>query len=114
MGIYKSAMGKAVDMSSLAAKNETVRAVSNVNVNARGDTVDSTGKVIVPITSKVSNSYSKTVGNKSAHPRPPLPVNVPYVPPIQVDELTMEELELDSASEEEIEIEQTKAKAKKK
>ena len=58
---HRTAMGKTVDMSALQAKNERTRAVGNMNVNARGDTIDSTGKIIQPITSKVNDAYAKTV-----------------------------------------------------
>ena len=64
---YRTAMGKTIDMASLTAKNEKVRAVGNMSVNARGDTIDAQGKVVVPSTSKVSSGYQKTVGNKSAN-----------------------------------------------
>lgn len=67
MGTYRSALGKQVDMSALAAKNQRVRAVGNMSVNARGDTIDSQGRIIQPVTEKVTNNYSKTVGNRSAH-----------------------------------------------
>ena len=42
--IYKSAMGKTVDMGSLLLRNEQTRAVGNMNVNARGDRLDSNNK----------------------------------------------------------------------
>jgi hypothetical protein len=44
--IYKTAQGKTVDMGSLLLQNETVRAVGNMNVNARGDLIDSSNQVI--------------------------------------------------------------------
>ena len=61
MAIYRTAQGRRLDMAQLAAKNEKTRAVGNMNVNARGDTIDSHGKVIVPVTKKVGNRYSNTV-----------------------------------------------------
>ena len=63
----KTALGKNLDMDSLILKNEKVRAVGNMNVNARGDTIDGHNKVIVPVSDKVANSYAKTVGNRSSH-----------------------------------------------
>lgn len=68
MTSYRTAQGRTLDMSALAAKNEKTRAVGNMKVNARGDTIDSQGRVIEPVTSKVNKHYSKTVGNKSALP----------------------------------------------
>ena len=50
MRIYKTAQGKRVDIAALASQNETVRAVGNMKVNARGDTIDGFGKVVVPAT----------------------------------------------------------------
>jgi hypothetical protein len=44
--VYRSAQGKAVDIGALLLQNEQVRAVGNMNVNARGDVLDSNNKVI--------------------------------------------------------------------
>lgn len=68
MAKYKTAQGKVVDMSALASRNEKTRAVGNMKVNARGDTIDSTGRIIKPATTKVNETYAKTVGNRSAQP----------------------------------------------
>ena len=46
--IYSSARGKVVDMGALRLRNEQVRAVGNMGVNARGDRIDSKGNVIDP------------------------------------------------------------------
>ena len=46
--IYSSARGKTVDMGALRLKNEQVRAVGNMGVNARGDRIDSQGNIIDP------------------------------------------------------------------
>ena len=46
-GISRSAMGKSVDMGALVSRNEKVRAVGNMNVNARGDILDSNNKIIL-------------------------------------------------------------------
>jgi len=57
--IYKSAMGKPVDMGSLLLQNEQVRAVGNMNVNARGDRLDSNNRVIEPKNLQVQRKYNK-------------------------------------------------------
>lgn len=44
--VYKSAQGKVIDMGALILQNENVRAVGNMNVNARGDLLDSDNRVI--------------------------------------------------------------------
>jgi hypothetical protein len=105
---YKSAMGKSIDMSALAARNEHTRAVGNMSVNARGDTIDSIGRVIRPVTDKVNEAYGKTVGNKSAQVKrtvTPKPVTqkVEAVKP-KVEELTESELELEESLEDDIEV----------
>jgi hypothetical protein len=57
--IYKSAMGKTVDMGSLLLQNEQIRAVGNMNVNARGDRLDSNNQVIEPKNRQVQRRYTK-------------------------------------------------------
>jgi hypothetical protein len=65
--IYKSAMGKSVDMGSLLLQNERVRAVGNMNVNARGDRLDSNNKIVEPKNKQVQRRYKKQT-NVSAGP----------------------------------------------
>jgi hypothetical protein len=57
--VYKSAMGKTIDMGSLILQNEQVRAVGNMGVNAAGDTVDSTNQVIDPRNRQVQRQYRR-------------------------------------------------------
>ena len=44
--IYKTAGGQLLDIEKLRLLNETTEAVGNMNVNARGDEIDSNGNVI--------------------------------------------------------------------
>jgi hypothetical protein len=110
---YRTAQGKIVDMAALAAKNERTRAVGNMKVNARGDTIDATGKIILPVTQKVGEKYQKTVGNKSAQPVRQKQ-NRAAPAPVKKQELTKEELELDSSFDDDIEVEKIKAQESKK
>ena len=144
MAIYRTAQGRKLDMAQLAAKNEKTRAVGNMNVNARGDTIDSNGKVIVPVTKKVGNRYSNTVKAESNRATPvmrqkpqadvapeatettEIPVTAlqekaPTPAPVETmfDEMTDEDLEFLEPTEEDFEIEEIKkaeleAKSKKK
>jgi hypothetical protein len=60
--IYKTAMGRPIDMDALRAKNELVRAVSNVPMNARGDIIDSDNNIVTPVServNRVTREYSK-------------------------------------------------------
>ena len=128
MGIYRTAQGKRLDMSMLARKNERTRAVGNMSVNARGDTIDSQGRVIVPVTKKVGDKYQRTVSNRAAtlaKRKEDLmkPIESAPAPETKIDiaeelELLAEEQEIDELAEFEMEIEEIKAqeveKAKKK
>lgn len=121
MAIYRTAMGKVVDMNALAAKNEMVRAVGNMKVNARGDVIDEKGRVIKPMTERVNEHYGKTVGNKSAQ-RQPVKQNIQAdkqqpkasvsapVPKLEELELTEAEKELEESFEDDLEVEEIKAK----
>jgi hypothetical protein len=88
--IHTTALGKPFDMSAFRAKNEKVRAVGNMNVNARGDILDSNNNVIENRNSIVNRMYEKTMqqGPKSKKPEaPPKPAK------IQQDEVSQRELE---------------------
>ena len=120
MANYRTAMGKTVDMAALVAKNENTRAVGNMKVNARGDTIDAYGKVIQPVTEKVNQSYANTVGTRSANQarqqRPQQEAVKPdsVKPAIQLEELTPVERELEESFEDDLEIEKIKAEELKK
>ena len=57
---YRSAMGKTVDMGSLLLQNESVRAVGNMGVNARGDIVNSNNKIIEKKSRQVQRHNRRT------------------------------------------------------
>jgi len=61
--LYRSAMGKQVDMSILRAKNEKERAVGNMNVNARGDIIDSNNDIITDKNNRINVMYQKTMNS---------------------------------------------------
>tara|TARA_B110001454_G_scaffold213764_1_gene232486 strand:- start:738 stop:1148 length:411 start_codon:yes stop_codon:yes gene_type:complete len=54
----KTARGRTIDMGALATKNERTRAVSNLNMNARGDIIDNRGNVEIS-REKISKEYYK-------------------------------------------------------
>ncbi len=107
--MYKTAQGKTIDMAALVSKNEKTRAVGNMKVNARGDTIDGHNRVVVPATQKVNQSYAQTVGNKSANAVKKAP------PKVQEPDFTMSDISLDQEwNEGEDEIVQIKSKETKK
>jgi len=63
--IYRSAMGKTIDMGALLLQNEGTRAVGNMNVNARGDTVNSQNQVIETKNRQAQRQYAKQVAPAS-------------------------------------------------
>jgi hypothetical protein len=111
---YRTAQGKIIDMSTLAAKHEKVRAVGNMKVNARGDTIDANGKIIIPVTQKVGESYQKTVGNKSAQTKKMPTSGVVESKKSVKAPLTEDEKLLEESYNDDLEVEQIKAKENKK
>lgn len=55
--IYKTMQGKIVDMESLAARNETMPAVGNIRMNARGDELGPGGTIIKKREDIVNDHY---------------------------------------------------------
>ena len=60
---YRSAQGKTVDLGALMLQNETVRAVGNMNVNARGDRIDEQGNQLATRSEQVNRGIDRTVTN---------------------------------------------------
>jgi hypothetical protein len=85
MTIYKTTKGKQIDMGALLAQNEKVRAVGNASLNARGDLIDDTNKIVQPSTERVRESYNQTIGNDKA----------PKVSRVDHGQLSPEELEFE-------------------
>ena len=63
--VYRTAQGKTVDLGSLILQNETVRAVGNMGVNARGDRVDSQNRAIDSRNQRVGRQYARQTTNVS-------------------------------------------------
>ena len=61
--VYKSAMGRVVDMGALMLENENTRAVGNMKVNARGDKIDVANKVTETKNKQLQRHYQRQVTN---------------------------------------------------
>ena len=61
--VYRTAQGKMVDLGALQLKNENVRAVGNMGVNARGDLLDSMNRPISSRTAQTAKQYAKQTSN---------------------------------------------------
>ena len=57
---YKTAQGQVLDMGALKLRNETERAVGNLKVNARGDVIDDSNRIIANRSDQVLKSLDKT------------------------------------------------------
>ena len=58
--VYRTAQGKIVDLGALQAQNEHVRAVGNMQVNARGDKIDADGQIISTRAQQVNRNLDRT------------------------------------------------------
>jgi len=65
--VYKTAQGKTVDLGTIMLQNEHVRAVGNMNVNARGDKLDHNNRVIETKPRQIQKQNARTT-NVSADP----------------------------------------------
>jgi hypothetical protein len=63
--VYKTAQGKAVDLGTIMLQNEHVRAVGNMNVNARGDKLDHNNHVIETKPRQIQRQNSRTTNVSS-------------------------------------------------
>lgn len=68
--IYRTAQGKMVDLGALQLRNENVRAVGNMGVNARGDLVDGKNRAISSRNQTVGKQYARQVTAKKENPIP--------------------------------------------
>jgi hypothetical protein len=65
--IRRTAQGKLVDINALRLKNERVRAVGNMNVNAKGDVVDADNRPISSRKRQVDGQYRKQITTNVQH-----------------------------------------------
>lgn len=61
--VYKTMQGKEIDMDALMARNETMPAVGNVRVNARGDELGPDGKIVRTREEVLSEYYDSAVSS---------------------------------------------------
>lgn len=79
--VYRTSQGKSVDIGALMLQNETVRAVGNMGVNARGDRVNSKNSTVDTRNSRIGKQYKKQVSNviddrvpETKHDQPKVPI----------------------------------------
>ena len=67
--VYRSSQGKSVDLGALLLQNETVRAVGNMGVNARGDRINNQNGVVDSRVQQVTRQYNKQIGPQDDIPQ---------------------------------------------
>jgi NADH dehydrogenase FAD-containing subunit len=106
----RSALGREINMAALISRNETVRAVGNMKVNARGDLVDSNNNIITSANKRVETNYNQTVNDLGLTPSyvdnsdmhdSSLKVDIPEDVVEPMEELLPEEQELFNDDDEE-------------
>jgi len=76
--MYRTMQGRMVDIEKLRAANESVQAVGNMNVNARGDVIGPGGSVSTKKEKIMQKYYERPKGMVSDTPRSkPMPVPKP-------------------------------------
>jgi hypothetical protein len=81
---YRSSQGKSVDLGSLLLQNETVRAVGNMGVNARGDRIDNRGAVVDSKVQQSKRQYNKQIGPQDSIPQASRAPVADVIPPAPI------------------------------
>ena len=75
--MYRTMQGRMVDIEKLRAANESVSAVGNMNVTARGDVLGAGGKIITPKETVIKKYYEQPKGRVSDTPSRGRPMPAP-------------------------------------
>ena len=81
--MYRTMQGRMVDIEKLRAANESVQAVGNMNVNARGDILGPSGKVVTPKEQVIKKYYEQPKGMVSDTPSRGKPMPAPKAEPVK-------------------------------
>ena len=65
--VYRTAQGKTIDLGTIMLQNEHVRAVGNMNVNARGDKLDHNNRVIETKPRQIQKQNARTMISRCAY-----------------------------------------------
>ena len=78
--MYRTMQGRMVDIEKIRAANESVQAVGNMNVNARGDVLNKSGQVVTSKAKVIQKYYEQPKGMVSDTPKAK-PMPAPKGPP---------------------------------
>ena len=91
---YRTAQGRIVDLGAMMVQNETVRAVGNMSVNARGDIIDNQDRVLATRGEQVNRnlkSQTNTTHGPVPSSRPTARPPEPELTPAQLAEQARKE-----------------------
>ena len=92
--IYKTAQGKTVDLGTIMLQNEHVRAVGNMNVNARGDRLDGNNQVIETKNRQIQKQNNRTTTMSSD----PVHTSTSKAKKARAESISQEEVTLETES----------------
>jgi outer membrane biosynthesis protein TonB len=81
--MYRTMQGRMVDIEKLRSANESVQAVGNMNVNARGDVLGASGQVVTPKEQIIKKYYEQPKGMVSDTPSKGKPMPAPKAEPVK-------------------------------
>ena len=81
--MYRTMQGRMVDIEKLRAANESVQAVGNMNVNARGDVLGPGGTVVTAKETVIKKYYEQPKGMVSDTPTKGKPMPAPKQEPVK-------------------------------
>ena len=86
--MYRTMQGRMVDIEKLRAANEDVRAVGNMNVNARGDVLGPGGQIATTKANVIAKYYEQPKGKVDDTPARAKPTPPRKTPPTPVQKMT--------------------------
>jgi len=86
--MYRTMQGRMVDIEKLRAANEDIRAVGNMNVNARGDVLGPGGRITTPKADVIAKYYEQPKGRVDDTPARAKPTPPRKVAPTPVQKMT--------------------------
>jgi len=81
--MYRTMQGRMVDIEKLRAANESVQAVGNMNVNAKGDVLGASGQIVTPKEAVIRKYYEQPKGMVSDTPSKGKPMPAPKAEPVK-------------------------------
>ena len=81
--MYRTMQGRMVDIEKLRAANESVQAVGNMNVNARGDVIGPGGAIVTPKETVIKKYYEQPKGMVSDTPTKGKSIPAPKSEPVK-------------------------------